>query len=58
MLVMISDVVGLAVFVATAINYRQRGETHKRLRLLGATSMLPPAILAGRSSPDTRQRLA
>jgi hypothetical protein len=44
MLVMIVDVVGFAVFVATAIYYRRRSETHRRLMLLGTTSMLPPAI--------------
>ena len=44
MLVMIGDVVGLAVCVALAVYYRRRSETHKRLMLLGTTSMLPPAL--------------
>jgi hypothetical protein len=45
MFVMIGDVVGFAVFVAIAIYYRRRPETHKRFMLLGTTSMLPPAII-------------
>jgi hypothetical protein len=44
MLVMIVDVLGSAGFVAAAIRYRRYSETHKRLMLLGTTSMLPPAI--------------
>ena len=45
MLVMIVDVLGFAVFVSAAIYYRRRPETHKRLMLLGTTSMLPPALI-------------
>jgi len=44
MLVMIGDVVCFAAFVAAAMYYRRKPETHKRLMLLGTMSMLPPAI--------------
>ena len=44
MLVMIVDVVGFAVFVGAALAFRHRAEAHKRLMLLGTTSLLAPAI--------------
>jgi hypothetical protein len=44
MLVMIVDVLGFAVFVAAAVAFRRRREAHRRLMLLGTSSLLPPAV--------------
>ena len=44
LLVMLGDLAGFAVFVGAAIYHRRRAETHKRLMVLAAISLLPPAI--------------
>jgi hypothetical protein len=45
MLMMIGDVLGFGAFVAAALYCRRNGDVHKRLMLLGTTSLLPPAIV-------------
>ena len=44
MLIMIGDVLVFGVFVALAVYYRSRRDTHRTFMLLASLSMLPPAI--------------
>jgi len=45
LLVMLVDILAFAVFVAAALYYRRRSETHKRFMLLAMASLLPPAVI-------------
>jgi len=44
MLVIVVDVLLFATFFGSAISFRRRAETHRRLMLLAMTTLLPPAI--------------
>ena len=44
MLVIVVDVLLFAAFFASAVRFRRRAETHRRLMLLAMTTLLPPAI--------------
>jgi len=44
MLVIVVDVLLFAAFFGSAISFRRRAETHRRLMLLAMTTLLPPAI--------------
>ena len=44
LLVVLVDLLCFGTFVAAAIRYRHRAETHKRLMLLAVASLLPPAL--------------
>jgi hypothetical protein len=44
MCILLVELLGFAVFVGGGIYYRHRPETHKRLMLLGITSMLGPGV--------------
>jgi len=45
LLIILMDVPFFAVFVAAALYYRCRSETHKRFMLLAMASLLPPAVI-------------